>query len=213
MNKDLIIYIDDSVDDQNFIKQILTKDYRVSSLLTFNKSTSEFIGQIDPELIILDLNFPSGSGIQFCQMIRAQERLKETPIIIFSSEKNEQIVKEVFDSGATDFVRKPILNVTSFKKKIQNHIKSKNLQSKLEKCRIWLSHLERFHPTSNWMAKGDQISLENSIGPSNLQSIIIDFIKQNISELKSSGKASIINDYKFESLKILMYTFGLSPLD
>jgi two-component system, OmpR family, response regulator MtrA len=58
-----------------------------------------------PDLVLLDLNLPSMSGMDVCRKIREQSA---TPIIIVTAHGDESHVMEGFESGADDFVRKPV---------------------------------------------------------------------------------------------------------
>ena len=57
-----------------------------------------------PDLIILDLNVPKVSGLEFLQRYRP----KEVPVVIFSSAQNDAEIRHAMDLGAQEFVQKPI---------------------------------------------------------------------------------------------------------
>jgi two-component system alkaline phosphatase synthesis response regulator PhoP len=60
-----------------------------------------------PDLIILDLNLPSMSGIELCKYIRANDMTAEIPIIMLTA-RSEEIDKIIgFEVGADDYVTKP----------------------------------------------------------------------------------------------------------
>lgn len=63
--------------------------------------------EITPDVIFLDLNMPIMSGIEFLTEIKKQEKLKEIPIIIFSTSQLDHIINEAKDYGAQDFISKP----------------------------------------------------------------------------------------------------------
>ncbi|KFF06460.1 response regulator [Flavobacterium reichenbachii] len=63
--------------------------------------------EIEPDVIFLDLNMPIMSGLEFLTEIKKEVRLKEIPIIIFSTSQLEDIIKEAKRSGAEDFISKP----------------------------------------------------------------------------------------------------------
>jgi CheY-like chemotaxis protein len=57
-----------------------------------------------PNLIILDLNVPKVSGLEFLRRYRP----KEVPVVIFSSTQNAAEIRRAMDLGAREFVQKPI---------------------------------------------------------------------------------------------------------
>jgi DNA-binding response OmpR family regulator len=58
-----------------------------------------------PEVVILDVNLPHTSGMDLCRSIRAQW---STPIIMVTAMSDERHVLEGLESGADDYMCKPI---------------------------------------------------------------------------------------------------------
>ena len=58
-----------------------------------------------PDLILLDLKLPGIDGIETCRSIR---EYSEVPIIIVSARKSQLEKVQALESGADDFVTKPI---------------------------------------------------------------------------------------------------------
>ena len=61
-----------------------------------------------PNVVLLDLNLPKVNGIEVLRQLRAAERTKIVPVVIFSSSKEEKDVETSLRLGANAFVRKPI---------------------------------------------------------------------------------------------------------
>jgi diguanylate cyclase (GGDEF)-like protein len=62
-----------------------------------------------PDLLILDIEMPSVSGIELCRVMRNDPRWAATPVIFLTAHTEPGVVERVFDSGADDFVAKPIV--------------------------------------------------------------------------------------------------------
>ncbi len=58
----------------------------------------------DIELIILDINLPDGSGLDFCRQIRT---MSNVPIIILTANDMETDIVAGLESGADDYITKP----------------------------------------------------------------------------------------------------------
>ncbi|HTX93061.1 MAG TPA: response regulator [Anaerolineales bacterium] len=61
-----------------------------------------------PDLVILDLNMPEVSGIDFLEFVRRREDWKDVPIIILSTEAADVMVDRAMDLGADGYVTKPV---------------------------------------------------------------------------------------------------------
>ncbi len=61
-----------------------------------------------PCVILLDLNTPKMSGMEFLRIIKAEELLKDIPIVVLSTSNNEHDVSETFQLGAVKYLVKPV---------------------------------------------------------------------------------------------------------
>ena len=63
-------------------------------------------GQINPDLVLLDLRLPDISGFEVCRAIR---RTSITPIIMVTAQTDTSDLVNGFDAGADDYVTKPVV--------------------------------------------------------------------------------------------------------
>jgi two-component system chemotaxis response regulator CheY len=61
-----------------------------------------------PELIVLDINMPEVSGIDFLEFLRMRDDFKKIPVVMLSSETTDIQVDEAMRIGANAFVFKPV---------------------------------------------------------------------------------------------------------
>lgn len=73
--------------------------------------TGKFEGRdtsLVPQLILLDLKLPKVDGLQALTRLRADERTKRLPVVIFTSSSEQEDVLKSYDLGANSYIRKPV---------------------------------------------------------------------------------------------------------
>ncbi|NLK62524.1 MAG: response regulator [Fusobacteria bacterium] len=60
-----------------------------------------------PDLVLSDVMMPKMSGFEFCQKLREDPNIKDTPFIILTAKGQESDIKTGEDIGATDYITKP----------------------------------------------------------------------------------------------------------
>ena len=70
------------------------------------KEALELIENNDPQLILTDVMMPFVSGLEVISHVRNKLN-KQTPIVVFSSAGQEEMVLKAFNLGANDFMGKP----------------------------------------------------------------------------------------------------------
>jgi len=61
-----------------------------------------------PDIIFLDLNMPSKTGLECLAEIRSRKDLVDIVIIIYSTSANNKDIEETFYRGASLYIQKPI---------------------------------------------------------------------------------------------------------
>jgi DNA-binding response OmpR family regulator len=62
---------------------------------------------LKPDLILLDITLPGGSGFELAETFRHMPTTKGTPIIIITASKNPELLQKVMDMGAIGLFEKP----------------------------------------------------------------------------------------------------------
>ena len=71
-----------------------------------------------PDLILLDLNMPKISGIEFLKIIKTNEELLHIPTVILTTSSNQADLIECYKTGMSGYVLKP-LKYEDYVKKIE----------------------------------------------------------------------------------------------
>ena len=61
-----------------------------------------------PDLVVLDVMMPKKTGVEVCQLLRAQPMFKDTLIIFLTAVNDEGTQIKGLETGADDYVSKPI---------------------------------------------------------------------------------------------------------
>jgi chemotaxis family two-component system response regulator Rcp1 len=86
--------------------------------IDFLKQSEPFGDQPRPDLILLDLELPKLNGSEVLEFIKADDRLRTIPVIIFSTADNVESKKHAYELHANSYVVKPML-MDEFVKKVQ----------------------------------------------------------------------------------------------
>jgi len=62
-----------------------------------------------PRLILLDLNMPRKDGCEALKEIKADPRLQQIPIVVFTTSKAEEDIARSYELGVSSFVTKPVI--------------------------------------------------------------------------------------------------------
>lgn len=100
------IVIEDEPNIRRFIKMTLeAASFVVYEAANLSRGRIES-GSRKPDLVLLDLGLPDGSGAEFIREIRLWS---DVPIIVISARTNEQDKIEALNKGADDYLTKPFL--------------------------------------------------------------------------------------------------------
>ena len=107
-----ILLADDDKDDCNFFKEALTELSIAAKLTTVHDGEelmhylSENIEHL-PIVLFLDINMPRKNGLECLREIRRNEKLKDLPVVMFSTSNSWNTTNQLFKSGAHVYIHKP----------------------------------------------------------------------------------------------------------
>ncbi|PKQ43807.1 response regulator transcription factor [Confluentibacter flavum] len=106
MNKKKIVLAEDNSTLSLLLKFRLEKEGYEIFVATDGKEAVDLIENHSPDLILSDIMMPFVSGLEVISHLRNKLDL-DTPIIVFSSAGQEEMVLKAFNLGANDFMGKP----------------------------------------------------------------------------------------------------------
>ena len=120
MDNKVILLVEDNARDEALTRRALKKNNIVNEVvaardgveaLDYLFGTGKYAGRdmsIMPQLVLLDLKLPKVNGLQVLQKIRAEERTRRLPVVVFTSSSEEEDMMKSYDLGANSYVRKPV---------------------------------------------------------------------------------------------------------
>ena len=110
-----ILLADDDPEDRMIMEDTF-REIDLSGLIHFVENGENILAYLDgkvnnedlPTLIVLDLNMPRMNGTQTLKLLKANERYRHIPVIIFSTSINAIEMNECIKTGATSYVVKPV---------------------------------------------------------------------------------------------------------
>lgn len=126
-----ILVVDDTLANLQLLAEMLKdRGYRVRPVPS-GKLALQAIQKEPPELILLDINMPEMNGYEVCAFLKADEALREIPVL-FISALDETIDKvKAFAVGGVDYITKPF-QFEEVEARVKTHLKLRRLQLKLE---------------------------------------------------------------------------------
>ncbi len=137
-NSDRTILLVD--DDQMVIEifhSILGKYGYRTIVATNGEECVQLAKEMNPDLILLDINMPLMNGIEACRILKEDSAVKEIPIIFVTSNTDDESLSKAFEVGGTDYVQKPVRRV-----ELLSRIKSVLARDKLKKRLLEKEKLE-----------------------------------------------------------------------
>ena len=105
----IILAVDDDMINLKLLKSMLMKSGHVVEVLeAMNGSDAVDIlkSRNDIDLVLLDIIMPIMNGIEVLQVVRADDNLRQVPIIVLTTDETKK--GEALEFGANSFVMKPI---------------------------------------------------------------------------------------------------------
>ncbi len=105
----IVLAVDDDMINLKLLKSMLLKTGMVKEVIEA-KNGSDAIGFLksrnDIDFILLDIIMPVMNGIEVLKVVRADDSLKQMPIIVLTTDETKKA--EALNTGANGFLTKPI---------------------------------------------------------------------------------------------------------
>lgn len=102
-----ILVVDDDIHATTLFDTILSAKGFEAIIVNDSSTAVQVVNSTNPDLVILDLMMPEPNGFEVCRMLRADQRLSNMPIVIFTAMGDKESKDAAFEAGADEFLTKP----------------------------------------------------------------------------------------------------------
>lgn len=127
--RDRILLVDDDTAVLDLLVRVLQRDHDLVIARTAADALRlARLGQ--PDLVLLDLELPDGSGLDVCRALRAHPALGDVAVVLLTRHDDERTEIAGFEAGAADFLVKPPRAAVVLAR-IRTHIRAKRMAEEL----------------------------------------------------------------------------------
>ncbi len=133
MSRDVaeIVVVDDTPANlQLLVKMLRDEGYKVRPV-TSGAAALELARTIKPDLMLLDINMPGMNGYEVCRRIKADDQLRDVPVIFLSAMHETFDKVQAFEVGGQDYIAKPF-QTEEARARIQAHLHLARLREDLK---------------------------------------------------------------------------------
>ena len=102
----ILLAEDNEIAKRIIVHKLESENYSVVHLAT-GENVVETVLAIKPLLIILDLLLPVRNGLTILRELKSNPLCSGIPVIIFTTNNNEEMLKKALELGAVDYILKP----------------------------------------------------------------------------------------------------------
>ena len=104
---EMILVVDDDEAFLKMMKLILPREGYNISFTSDSTKAVHYAKKHSVDLIILDLMMPAIDGYEVCRVIRKDDEIGDTPIMVVSAAGGKEVARKVYEAGANDYITKP----------------------------------------------------------------------------------------------------------
>ncbi|MBD2296896.1 response regulator [Anabaena sphaerica FACHB-251] len=208
----LILVVDDNPDMRAYVSEILRHNgYQVATARNGYEGYN-LAREILPSLIITDLMMPLVTGLEMIQMIRTDDMMRGTPMILLTAKADEETRIEGTEYGADAYLAKPF-NDRELLAEARNLLALKENEKRVLELNTYLTEsvLKRFLPSALVKkAASGTLSLDLRPEPRLVTVLFSDIVgfTQLSNTLRSRKVAEVLNEYLEIMTKVVFNNGG-----
>lgn len=109
MRRDTVLVVDDTPETLSLLTDTLDHAGFTVLIATDGEAALELVGQITPDIVLMDAVMPGISGFETCRRLKRDRLLSHLPVIFMTGLSETEHVIEGLACGGVDYVTKPIV--------------------------------------------------------------------------------------------------------
>ncbi|MFM6038851.1 MAG: response regulator [Sphaerospermopsis kisseleviana] len=207
----LILVVEDNPDMRDYVANILRPCYQVTTARNGYEGYN-LAREILPSLIITDLMMPLVTGLEMIQMIRTDDLMRGTPVILLTAKADDETRIQGTEYGADAYLAKPF-NDRELLAEARNLLALKENEKRVLELNTYLTEsvLKRFLPTALVQkAAAGTLSLDLRPEPRLVTVLFSDIVgfTQLSNTLRSRKVAEVLNEYLETMTKVVFQNGG-----
>lgn len=104
------VWIIDDDEEMNRAVQLMLRllDFQARYFLAARPAAKALLAGERPDLIVLDINMPEVTGLDFLEFLRLRREFRNLPVVMLSTESADVLVDRALALGADTYVTKPV---------------------------------------------------------------------------------------------------------
>lgn len=154
-----ILIVDDDSSTRRLIRSVLARQgYRILEVADGQEGVEAFQRE-SPDLVLMDVMMPRLDGHAACRALRQLEQDPGTPIIMLTAADAGADVEQAFESGASDFISKPI-SWPLLIARVRHALRARRTSHELVRIRLRQEYAQKIARMGFWAWDAEDDSLE-----------------------------------------------------
>ena len=136
-----ILVVDDEESNRAFYSACLEEDGYEVAQASNGREALDVAREFVPDLIVLDVRMPVMDGFDACRVLRERDASRYTPILFLSALGEAQHVQEGIQSGADDFLAKPV-HAAELKVRVRSLLRIRRYRDELQRAITYIRVLQ-----------------------------------------------------------------------
>ena len=162
IQESLILVVDDNSDNIEILFDVMQMHGYKLLFAQNGESALNKLKTISPDLILLDVIMPGMDGFEICELLKADEKTKNIPIIFMTALANTADKIKGFKLGAVDYITKPF-HQEEILARVNVQLKIRNLNRQLQQSQFQLTQVEKISSLGQLVA-GIAHEVKNPVG-------------------------------------------------